>query len=70
MKKVLMMAAMVSMLVSCGGNANKAAEADDQMSMMDLRGQNICAALERITLETLTPIEAMNELYRLKKMLN
>ncbi|MBR4289933.1 MAG: DNA mismatch repair protein MutS [Oscillospiraceae bacterium] len=47
----------------------KAAEPEDQISMMDLRGQDICAALERITLETLTPIEAMNELYRLKKML-
>ena len=38
--------------------------------MLDLRGQDICAALEKITLETLTPIEAMNELYRLKKMLD
>ena len=48
----------------------KPAESDDQISMLDLRGQDICAALEKITLETLTPIEAMNELYRLKKMLN
>ena len=48
----------------------KAAEPDDQMTMLDLRGQDICAELEKITLETLTPIEAMNELYRLKKMLN
>ena len=47
----------------------KAAEPDDQISMLDLRGQDICDALEKITLETLTPIEAMNELYRLKKML-
>lgn len=46
------------------------AEPDDQISMLDLRGQDICAALEKITLETLTPIEAMNELYRLKKMLD
>ena len=38
--------------------------------VLDLRGQDICDALEKITLETLTPIEAMNELYRLKKMLN
>ena len=45
-------------------------EADDQISMMDMRGQDICTELEKITLETLTPIEAMNELYRLKKMLN
>ena len=48
----------------------KTAEPEDQMSMLDLRGQDICAELEKITLETLTPIEAMNELYRLKKMLN
>ncbi len=49
---------------------SKAAEPDGQISMLDLRGQDICAALEKITLETLTPIEAMNELYKLKKMLN
>jgi DNA mismatch repair protein MutS len=48
---------------------HKTAETDDQISMLDLRGQDICDALEKITLETLTPIEAMNELYRLKKML-
>ena len=48
----------------------KAAEPEDQISMLDLRGQDICAALEKITLETLTPIEAMNELYKLKKMLD
>ena len=45
-------------------------QTDDQVSMLDLTGQQVCAALEAITLETLTPIEAMNELYRLKKMLN
>ena len=44
-------------------------EPEDQISMLDLRGQDICDALEKITLETLTPIEAMNELYKLKKML-
>ena len=48
----------------------KESEPDDQISMLDLRGQDICDALEKITLETLTPIEAMNELYRLKKMLD
>ncbi len=42
---------------------------DDQISMLDLTGQQICAALEAISVETLTPIEAMNELYKLKKML-
>ena len=48
----------------------KTAEPEDQISMLDLRGQDICDALEKLTLETLTPIEAMNELYKLKKMLN
>ena len=46
------------------------AEADDQISMMDLSSQQIRSALEAITVETLTPIEAMNELYKLKKMLD
>ena len=45
-------------------------EVDDQISLLDLRSQDIRAALEKITPETLTPIEAMNELYRLKKMLD
>ena len=48
----------------------KAPVETDQVSMLDLRGQEICAELEKISVETLTPIEAMNELYRLKKMLN
>jgi DNA mismatch repair protein MutS len=44
--------------------------ADDQISMLDLTGQQVCDALASITVETLTPIEAMNELYKLKRMLN
>ena len=47
-----------------------APEPEDQVSMMDLTGQQIIAALSSITVETLTPIEAMNELYKLKKLLN
>ncbi len=43
---------------------------DDQLSMLDLKTQQVCDALSAITVETLTPIEAMNELFRLKKMLN
>ena len=43
---------------------------EDQVSMLDLTSQQVCAALDAITVETLTPIEAMNELYKLKKMLN
>ena len=50
--------------------AAQAADApDDQISMLDLNAQQISAALEAISVETLTPIEAMNELYKLKKML-
>ena len=45
-------------------------EADDQVSMLDLRSNQVCDALAAITVETLTPIEAMNELYKLKRMLN
>jgi len=45
-------------------------EADDQISMLDLRSQQVCAELGAITPETLTPIEAMNALYKLKQMLN
>ncbi len=44
-------------------------EQDDQISMLDLRAQQVCQALESVSVETLTPIEAMNELYKLKKML-
>ncbi len=46
------------------------AEPEDQISMLDLRTQQVCDALSAIAVETLTPIEAMNELYKLKKMLN
>jgi len=45
-------------------------EADDQLSMLDLRAQQVRTQLEALSVETLTPIEAMNELYRLKKMLD
>ena len=45
-------------------------EEDDQVSMLDLRSQQVCEALSSISVETLTPIEAMNELYKLKKMLS
>ena len=50
--------------------AKEVAEPEDQMNMLDLRAQQVQAALEAITVETLTPIEAMNELYKLKKMLS
>ncbi|MBQ7767447.1 MAG: DNA mismatch repair protein MutS [Oscillospiraceae bacterium] len=44
-------------------------EVDDQISMLDLSSQQVAQALAAISVETLTPIEAMNELYKLKKML-
>ena len=44
--------------------------ADDQMSMLDLRSQQVADVLSSLSVETLTPIEAMNELYKLKQMLN
>ena len=44
-------------------------EVDDQISMLDMRSQQVSQALSAISVETLTPIEAMNELYKLKKML-
>ncbi len=47
-----------------------AQESEDQVSMLDLTGQQIIAALSALTVETLTPIEAMNELYKLKKLLD
>ena len=45
-------------------------EQEEQVSMLDLRSQQVTAALQNINVETLTPIEALNELYKLKKMLN
>ena len=44
-------------------------EFDDQVSMLDMTAQNIRLALEAMNVETMTPIEAMNELYKLKLML-
>jgi len=45
-------------------------EPEDQVSMLDLTGQQIISALSSLSVETLTPIEAMNELYKLRKMLD
>ena len=44
-------------------------EPEAQISMLDLRSNQVCDALGKLNVETLTPIEAMNELYKLKKML-
>ncbi len=40
-----------------------------QISMESLQGREICARLQALNVETLTPIEAMNALYQLKSML-
>ena len=50
--------------------AVRSREPEDQISMLDLTGQQTIQALRAIQVETLTPIEAMNELYKLRKMLD
>ena len=47
-----------------------AAPADDQISLGDLRGAELVRRVEEISPETLTPIEALNLLYELKKLLD
>ena len=46
-----------------------AAPVSDQVSMLDMQSDELRRALESITVETLTPIEALNQLYHLKQML-
>ena len=46
-----------------------AAPVSDQVSMLDMQSDELRRALEAITVETLTPIEALNQLYQLKQML-
>ncbi len=46
-----------------------AEEPDDQVSLQDMKQARVCGALAAVSPETLTPIEAMNALYKLKKML-
>ena len=41
----------------------------DQVSMLDMQSDELRRALEAVTVETLTPIEAMNVLYQLKQLL-
>ena len=43
---------------------------EDQVSMLDLTGQQVASALREIHVETLTPIEAMNALYKLRQMVD
>ena len=69
--KVVVRARTLLKELEAGAAQAKPAEApqDDQVSMMDLDAVNLRARLEKITVETLTPIEAMNVLYELKMML-
>ncbi len=50
-----------------GAAAAPRAEAPMQVSLMDMAGAGIAEKLRRVNLDTLTPIEAMNLLYELKK---
>ena len=50
-------------------SVRQSSEQDEQVSMLDLSAQQVADALRSINVETLTPIEAMNELYKLKKLL-
>ena len=47
----------------------QAAPVSDQLSVLDMQSDALRRALESITVETLTPIEALNELYKLKQLL-
>ena len=44
-------------------------EAPDQVSLLDMGGNEIAERLRTIDVNALTPIEAMNTLYQLKQML-
>ena len=43
--------------------------ADDQISMTNLENDSLRKRLEQLSVETMTPIEAMNALFELKKMI-
>ena len=43
--------------------------ADDQLSMTNLENDSLRKRLEQLSVETMTPIEAMNALFELKKMI-
>ena len=55
-------------LESAGPQAPRAAAQDDgQMSLMDVAGSELADELRALSVETMTPIEALNTLYRLKQ---
>jgi len=45
-----------------------AAPADDQVSLLDVAGSALAEELTALDLNTVTPLEALNLLYKLKKM--
>ena len=49
--------------------SGQSAPASAQVSMLDLHTDELRDTLSQINVETLTPIESMNVLYRLKQML-
>ena len=50
---------------------NKVTESvpDNQVSLFEQASSPVCDALRAISIETLTPIEALNKLYALKQMI-
>ena len=44
------------------------AEPDDQVSLLDLAGDEIRRRLQKMSVETMTPIEALNALFQLKQL--
>ncbi len=46
----------------------KAAEPEEQVSLLELGGNQIAQRLQDLTIETMTPIEALNVLFELKRM--
>ena len=46
-----------------------AAPQSAQVSMLDLQNDEVCKRLAALSVDTLTPIEALNELYQLKQLL-
>ena len=45
-----------------------AVPADDQVSLLDVAGSALAVELTSLDLNTVTPLEALNLLYKLKKM--
>jgi DNA mismatch repair protein MutS len=63
--------AILEELESCGAPVPVASvEAAEQVSMLDMGAQSIVKTLRSTSVETLTPIEAMNLLYELKQTLS